>query len=459
MVVDRRDDQNAAQVDDETGIEAADSGTAVPPYPIRVVVTDDLGRSRLTVLFRLLLALPHLVWVSLWGLAALALAFVVWLAVLIEGRAPATLHQFLASYLRYSTHVSAYVFLAANPYPGFTGGAGYPVDVEIDGPARQGRLGAAFRLVLAVPALVLSSALAGGSALGAGTGGASIATGGGVLAAVGLLGWFASLVRGRMPHGLRDLGAYALGYGAQATGYLLLLTDRYPSSDPALVRPPQELPHHPVRIEARDTLRRSRLTVFFRLPLVMPHLIWLTLWGVLALLLALPAWVTALALGRVPRALHRFLAAYVRYAAHVVAFLFIVGGPFPGFVGAAGSYPIDLEIDGPSRQSRLSVVVRIGLAIPGLVLASALGGVIYVVAVLGWWHALVTGRMPAGLRNLGCASIRYNAQVTAYVLLLTGRYPYASPALHDRPREEETALVPAIAGPPALEHGAEAGLG
>ena len=37
-----------------------------------------------------------------------------------------------------------------------------------------------------------------------------------------------------MPQGLRDLAAYAIGYSAQVTGYLLLLTDRYPNSDPAI---------------------------------------------------------------------------------------------------------------------------------------------------------------------------------------------------------------------------------
>ena len=37
--------------------------------PIRLIVTDDLQRSRLTVFFRLLLALPHLFWLYLWGIA------------------------------------------------------------------------------------------------------------------------------------------------------------------------------------------------------------------------------------------------------------------------------------------------------------------------------------------------------------------------------------------------------
>ena len=45
-----------------------------PALPIRIVVTDDLERSRVTVFFRLLLAIPHLVVVALWGIAAFAVA-------------------------------------------------------------------------------------------------------------------------------------------------------------------------------------------------------------------------------------------------------------------------------------------------------------------------------------------------------------------------------------------------
>lgn len=429
---------------------AIDAGTvaARAPHPIRLVVTDDLRRSRLTVFFRLLLAIPHLIWVGLWGLAAFVLAFVVWLAILFEGKAPRVLHDFLATYVRYSTHVAAYLYLAGNPYPGFTGGS-YPVDVEIDPPQRQGRAGAAFRIVLAIPVLLLSSSLAGGLTAGAGTasGVSFMMGGGGALAAVGFLGWFASLVRGRMPRGLRDLGTYALGYGAQATGYVLLLTDRYPNSDPAVVEPTQALPLHSIRIEVTDTLRRSRLTVFFRLLLTIPHFVWLTLWSVLAALAVLAGWLIALVTGRLPTALHRFLAAFNRYTAHVYAFLFLVGGPFPGFVGAAGSYPVGLAIEPPQRQRRAVTLFRLFLAIPALLVAGAYWGTLSVVGLLGWWYALCTGRMPEGLRNLGAAAIRYNGQASGYLLLLTDRYPYAAPALHDGSVDEQPVLPPAVPDP------------
>ena len=88
-------------------------------------------------IFRLLLAIPHLIWLTLWGIAAWTVGFAAWLAVLIEAQVPAILHDFLAAYVRYALHVNAYVFLGAQEYPGFRGRPGYAVDVEIDPPARR----------------------------------------------------------------------------------------------------------------------------------------------------------------------------------------------------------------------------------------------------------------------------------------------------------------------------------
>jgi hypothetical protein len=411
---------------------------ARPHHPVRLVVRDDLRRRRVTVFLRLLLALPHLVWVTLFGIAALTLAFVVWLAVVFERRAPRSLHGFLVGYTRYTVHLSAYLCLVANPYPSFTGSRPYPVDVEIDPPAVQGRWGAGFRLLLAVPAFLLASSLGGSLAFGASSGLSLLAGLGGLTATVAFLGWFAALIRGAMPRGMRDAGAYAIGYGAQTTAYALLLTDRYPDSRPDVTAPSLELPTHPVAMHVDRDPVRPRLLVLFRFPLVVPHLLWLTLWAVLVLLAAVIAWLVALVLGRVPGFLHRFMAAFVRATTQVSAFLYVVGRPFPGFVGREGSYPIDLTIAPATRQRRLGILFRLLLVTPALLLASAYGGVALVAAFLGWVAALVTGRIPAGVRDLGAVALRYQAQVSAYMLLLTPRYPDSSPALTGR----EPALEP-----------------
>jgi hypothetical protein len=260
---------------------------------------------------------------------------------------------------------------------------------------------------------------------------------GGVAAAAALLAWFAILARGSAPRGLRDLTAFSLGYAAQAGAYLFLLTPRYPTSDPELAEEYADLPEHPVRIVVDDDLERPRLTVLFRLFLAIPHVVWILLWSLAVLLAAVVAWVVTLATGRLPDAFHRFFSAYVRYGTHLAAFLYLVGRRFPGFTGRAGSYGIDLEIDPPERQSRWKTLFRFFLAIPALILGGALGGVALVIAFLAWWYALATGRMPEGMRNLGAACLRYSAQTSAYLLLLTSRYPYGAPILRALRRADE----------------------
>ena len=180
-------------------------------YPIRLVVSDDLRRSRLTVFFRYLLALPHIVWLALYGLAAYVVLFIAWFAALFIGRVPGGLHRFLAGFLRYSTRVNAYMYLVANQFPPFGAGGEYSIDLEVAGTEKQGRLGVFFRLLLLFPALVLATML------------------GYVMGLVALGGWFYALWHGRMSEGMRDLMAYCLRFQQRATGYSLLLTSRYPA--------------------------------------------------------------------------------------------------------------------------------------------------------------------------------------------------------------------------------------
>ena len=182
-------------------------------------------------------------------------------------------------------------------------------------------------------------------------------------------------------------------------------------------------PQHPVRLVVNDDLQRTRLTVFFRLILAIPHFLWLTLWGVIAILAYVVNWFATLFAGRSPDGLHNFLATFLRYTTHVRAYVLLVADPFPGFAGKAGSYPIDVEIDPPERQSRLTVFFRWVLAIPALLLTNLLSQLNQLLAIFGWFIALVLGRVPEGLRNFAVLAIRVETQTYAYLLLLTGRYP------------------------------------
>jgi Domain of unknown function (DUF4389) len=191
-------------------VEATLTSEAAPRHPIRLVVDDDLVRSRLTVFFRLLLAIPHLIWLTLVTIAVFFAVIASWFATLVAGQTPRELHRFIGWGLRYSTQVSAYVYLLANPFPSFTA-LPYPIDLAVDPPRPQSRWKTGFRLLLGLPALVIASVVSQ------------------LLQLLAFFGWFVCLVRGRMPEGMRNAGAFCLKYQQQTHGYLGLLTDRYPS--------------------------------------------------------------------------------------------------------------------------------------------------------------------------------------------------------------------------------------
>lgn len=183
---------------------------AARPYPIRLGVTDDLARTRLTVAFRLILVIPHAIWLGLWGIAAYVLWVVVWIWTLIAGQAPDWAHGFYAALLRVNVHVNSYLWLAADPYPPFMGEPGYPVDLTVDGPLPQRRVITLFRPILAIPMLVVANVLQY------------------VVEIVGIIAWFYILFTGRMHEGMRNVITFCIAFTARTYGYVAFLTDRYP---------------------------------------------------------------------------------------------------------------------------------------------------------------------------------------------------------------------------------------
>ena len=133
----------------------------------------------------------------------------------------------------------------------------------------------------------------------------------------------------------------------------------------AAAEPLPEPEPHPVSMTVTDELRRSRVLTFFRLPIAIPHIVWLLLWAIVAWLTLHPGLAVrardrprAVTVPPVPLAIHP-----VRDAPERVPVL--VGNPFPGFVGKPGSYPVDLELPAPERQKRLVTVLPLLARDPG----------------------------------------------------------------------------------------------
>ena len=78
---------------------------------------------------------------------------------------------------------------------------------------------------------------------------------------------------------------------------------------------------------------------------------------------------------------------------------------------------------GPGRQRRVTVLFRPLLVIPHYIVLYALGIAVEIVAVICWFAALFTGRLPDGLADFLVGWLRWSTRVFAYVGLLTDQYP------------------------------------
>jgi hypothetical protein len=207
--------------------------TAGPP-PIMVATADPEPQRRVTVFFRLILAIPQLIVLYLLNIVAVIVLFIGWWAALFTGQLPEFAVTFLSGYLRWSTRVSAYLYLLTDVYPPFSmeDETGYPVRTAIPAPQPLNRAAVFFRYILALPANLLLGLVT----VGAGT-------------ILGFVAWLIALVAGQLPPSWYLAYLAVLRYQARVHGYWLLLTPAYPSGlhgdNPGTVSWADEAPQGP----------------------------------------------------------------------------------------------------------------------------------------------------------------------------------------------------------------------
>ena len=209
----------------------------------------------------------------------------------------------------------------------------YPVTIDVE-PQTSGRnrLTVGFRLILAIPHLILVGAP--GFAIGFpsettsadGTVRHSGGLGNGVLGVVAFVGailsWFAIVFTGRHPRGLWDLARFYMRWRANAVAYAALLRDDYP--------PFGDGPY-PVTYEVQYPDQRDRLTVGLRLLLVIPHAIVLLILNIAWFLTAIFAWVAILFTGEYPDGLYRFGVGMMRWTLRVETYVLLMRDEYPPF--------------------------------------------------------------------------------------------------------------------------------
>jgi hypothetical protein len=205
----------------------------------------------------------------------------------------------------------------------------YPVSLSVE-PALTGRnrLTTAFRLILAIPHLILVGGGGMGFASARGShNGWSFSGTGGLLGAVAvvlaIISWFTILVSGTHIAGIRQFTAFYLRWRARALAYFMLLQDPYP--------PFGDGPYPSTFEIAEPAAPRDRLTVAFRLLLVIPHAIVLFFVVLVWVLGTIAGWFIILFTGTFPRGLHEFGSGALRWQLRVEAYMYLMVDEYPPF--------------------------------------------------------------------------------------------------------------------------------
>jgi hypothetical protein len=210
-----------------------------PAYPVAFDVEPQLhGRNRLTVAFRIILAIPHLILVGGPGLAlgsglgigfrngrygfasfsghgalgavAFVMAMIAWFAILFANQHPRGLWDFARFFMRWRTRAIVYTAMLRDEYPPF-GDAPYPVTYEVEFPdAPRKKWSVGLRIIYVIPHAIVLFFL------------------GIVFCLVQLIVWFAILFTGSFPQGLYQFCIGYLRWSVRVETYMLLMRDEYP---------------------------------------------------------------------------------------------------------------------------------------------------------------------------------------------------------------------------------------
>ena len=204
----------------------------------------------------------------------------------------------------------------------------YPVSVIVE-PAltNRNRLTTAFRLILAIPHLILVGGIGFGSAAGGNDGSTSAGSDYGLLGAVAaflaIVSWFTIVIAGTHIVGVRQFTTFYMRWRVRSMAYFMLLEDAYP--------PFGDAPYAASIDIVEPAVPRHRLTVALRLLLAIPHFVVLVFvlaaWG----LTTIAAWFIILFTGTYPRGLYEFGIGAFRWRLRVDAYLLLLVDEYPPF--------------------------------------------------------------------------------------------------------------------------------
>jgi len=209
----RRNPPSCSRIDLSQGVIVSISAS----YPVQLEFHADRRITRWRPLVQWLLVIPHLMIASALRSLRQVLTLISLFTVLFTEQIPRPLFDAIVMTYRYEWRAMSYAFFMHEDYPPFD----FDLSSEDDGvephtslrltyPEHLGRWRPLYKWFLAIPQYFVLAGLA-------------------IAACLGIVaGFFAVLVTGEYPAGIRDFVVSAYRYGLRVEAYVGFLTDRYP---------------------------------------------------------------------------------------------------------------------------------------------------------------------------------------------------------------------------------------
>ena len=189
-------------------------------------------------------------------------------------------------------------------------------DMHLDSPTETQNWRPFVNWLLAIPHLVIANAL------------------GNVANLMSIVSWFSIVFTGRMPDGIARFQCMILRYEARAYSYVAFLRQPYPPFEFDMGN--ADSGSDPLRVDFASQLsERNRVTVAFRLILIIPAVIYTVIIAVAATCAVIIAAFAVLFTGRWPQALRTFVLNAGRLTLRVSAYGRLLSDTYPTFTLAA----------------------------------------------------------------------------------------------------------------------------
>ena len=205
----------------------------------------------------------------------------------------------------------------------------YPVSTTIEPQlANRNRLTTAFRLILAIPHLILVGSIGIGFAANSGrrdffSFGGERGLLGGIAFLLAIVSWFTIVIASEHYMPIRRYTHFYLRWRVRALAYLMLLADVYP--------PFGDGPYPVALTFVPPDTPRDRLTVALRLIVAIPHFIVLFFVGCAWWVTTAVAWFAIVITARYPEGLYHFGAGALRWMIRVEAYVLLMIDDYPPF--------------------------------------------------------------------------------------------------------------------------------